>query len=233
MRSTQKKIVSFEVCLHKYTDFCARNRKAKIKVGLFFRNYQFCRILETLELLPNLVEALVFASEAPIRIEDIQQCLESYLHINVPRKTLQQTLENLRVKYTDDTYSFELVEIAHGYQFLTKPQYQDLLGTWLKQRSNSKLTKASLETLAVVAYQQPISKGDLERIRGVNCDYAIQKLLEKELIEIKGRSTEVGRPLLYGTSTKFMQHFGIQSMKDLPKLKEFKPEDNEIGDRID
>jgi segregation and condensation protein B len=83
--------------------------------------------------------------------------------------------------------------------------------------------------LSVIAYKQPISKSEMERIRGVNCDYAVRKLLDKELIKINGRSKDVGRPLLYGTSDKFMQHFGLNSIKDLPKLKEFKHEENQIG----
>jgi segregation and condensation protein B len=99
----------------------------------------------------------------------------------------------------------------------------------LKHKSNKKLSRSALETLAVIAYQQPVSKGEVEKIRGVNCDYAVQKLLEKELIQIKGRSKDPGRPLLYGTSDKFMEHFGLPALQDLPKLKEFLPEDNQIG----
>jgi segregation and condensation protein B len=183
------------------------------------------------EELPVLVEALVFASELPIRVEEIQQALDAHLYQAVPKKNILQALESLKTKYQSEGFSFELVAIAGGYQFLSKPIHAPLLGVWLRQRSHKKLTKAAMETLAVIAYQQPITKAELERVRGVNSDYAIQKLLEKELIEIRGRSTDIGRPLLYGTNPKFMQHFGIQSIKDLPKLKEFKPETNEIGDR--
>ena len=98
------------------------------------------------------------------------------------------------------------------------------------QKSKKKLSRSALETLAIIAYQQPVSKSEMERVRGVSCDYAVQKLLEKELIEIKGRSTDPGRPLLYGVSSKFMEHFGLASMKELPKLKEFKLPDNAIGE---
>jgi len=189
--------------------------------------------MEQLEKLPIWVEALIFASEVPLRLEDIQLSLESFLHFAVPRRHIQEAIASLKQKYATDNFSFELVEIANGFQFLTKAEHQDLLGTWLKQRSNRKLTKSTLETLALIAYQQPISKAELERIRGVNCDYAVQKLLEKELVELRGRSAEAGRALLYGTTAKFMQHFGINSIKDLPKLKEFKPEDNQIGEVLE
>ncbi len=103
----------------------------------------------------------------------------------------------------------------------------------VQQKSNKKLSKAALETLSVIAYKQPITKVEIESIRGVNCDYAVRKLLEKELVTIKGRSKDVGRPLIYGTSDKFMQHFGLNSLKDLPKLKEFKQEENQIGKPIE
>jgi segregation and condensation protein B len=186
--------------------------------------------MEQLEKLPIWVEALIFASETPLRIDDIQVCLESFLHFVVPHRHIQKAIISLKEKYATDDFSFELVEIANGFQFLTKSVFQNLLGTWLRQRSNRKLTKSTLETLALIAYQQPISKSELEHVRGVSCDYAVQKLLEKELIELRGRSEEAGRALLYGTTPKFMQHFGINSIKDLPKLKEFKTEDNQIGE---
>ena len=94
------------------------------------------------------------------------------------------------------------------------------------------MSQAALETLSIVAYKQPISKTEIEQIRGVSCDYAIQKLLEKELVAILGRSESPGRPLLYGTSERFMDYFGIKSLKDLPKLKDFKEVENEIGEQV-
>lgn len=94
------------------------------------------------------------------------------------------------------------------------------------------MSQVALETLSIIAYRQPVSKVDLESIRGVNCDYAIQKLLEKELVMISGRSDGPGRPLLYSTSEKFMDYFGLGSLKDLPKLKDFKQTDNIVGSEI-
>ena len=101
----------------------------------------------------------------------------------------------------------------------------------LKQQSQKRLSTAQLETLSIIAYKQPISKSEMEQIRGVNCDYSVHKLLEKELIIITGKSTGLGRPLLYGTSQKFMDYFGINDIKDLPQPKDFSQESNEIGDQ--
>ena len=113
---------------------------------------------------------------------------------------------------------------------MTKPIYHNSVGTYLRQTIRRRLSQAALETLSIVAYKQPVSKTELEQIRGVSCDYAIQKLLEKELVEIQGRSDAPGRPLVYGTSEKFMDYFGIKSLKDLPKPKDFKDVENAIGE---
>lgn len=147
----------------------------------------------------------------------------------IPEEDIAATLEKLEAKYESDDFPFRIYKSGGGYQFLTKPAYQASIGILLKQKSKKRLSVSALETLAIVAYKQPISKSGVEQIRGVNCDYTIHKLLEKELIEIKGKSEAVGRPILYGTSEKFMDYFGINSLKDLPLPKDFKVEDNEIG----
>ena len=112
---------------------------------------------------------------------------------------------------------------------MTKPAYQASIGILLKQQSKKRLSTSALETLSIIAYKQPVTKSEIEQIRGVNCDYTVQKLLEKELVEIKGKAESIGRPLLYGTSTRFMDYFGINSIKDLPTPKDFSPPENEIG----
>ncbi len=182
-----------------------------------------------MEQLDLYVEALIFAAEVPISNEEIRNCLESLFKTTFQKEAIDTIIFRLQHKYSSDAYSFEIVNIGNGYQFLTKSEFYDVVGMMLKQKSNKKLSRSALETLAVIAYQQPVSKGEVEKIRGVNCDYAVQKLLEKELVQIKGRSKEPGRPLLYGTSDKFMEHFGLSSLQDLPKLKELQPEENQIG----
>ena len=152
---------------------------------------------------------------------------------DVPEKDIVQSIDELSAKYEDDEYSFSLVKSGGGYQFLTKPAYQSSIGILLKQQSKRRLTTSALETLSIIAYKQPVTKGDLEAIRGVNCDYTVNKLLEKGLVEIKGKSDSIGRPILYGTSQRFMDYFGINELSELPTPKDFSQEANEIGDEKD
>ncbi len=134
------------------------------------------------------------------------------------------------IKYEDDKYPFQVYKTGGGYLFLTKPSYQASIGIYLKQKSKKRLSTSALETLSIIAYKQPITKTQVEQIRGVNCDYAVHKLLEKELIEIKGKSDSVGKPVLYGTTLKFMDYFGINSLSDLPTPKDFvQNTENQIG----
>jgi segregation and condensation protein B len=121
----------------------------------------------------------------------------------------------------------EICAVAGGYQFLTKPDYQQAVSLLLTQRARRKLSKSALETLALIAYKQPITKQKIEEIRGASADYAIQRLLENELIVIKGKDTTHGRPILYGTSNKFMRYFGIHTLADLPLPEELPPDEDE------
>lgn len=183
-----------------------------------------------MEFLKNHIEALVFCAANPLKVEEIQDCLNEMLQATIPLEDIIKALDALLEKYSSDQYVFYICNIAEGYQFLTKPTYQASVGILLKQKSKKRLSTAALETIAIIAYKQPVTKTEIEQIRGVSCDYAIQKLLEKELIEIKGKSESIGRPLLYGTSRKFMEYFGIAGLKDLPQLKDFATPENEIGE---
>lgn len=177
------------------------------------------------------IESLVFTTDQPISLKEIHACLEEVLETSFSQEEIVAALQTLQARYADDTYAFELQEIAEGYQFLTKPAYHNTVGTYLRQTTRKRLSRAALETLSIIAYRQPVTKTILEKIRGVSCDYSVQKLLEKELVEIVGRDEGPGRPLLYGTSGKFMDYFGLKSLADLPKPKEFKEADFEIGER--
>lgn len=143
---------------------------------------------------------------------------------------LEQALADLQNKYASEEFSFSLEQTGGGYQFLTKPAYQSSISILLKQQSSKRLSVAQMETLSIIAYKQPVTKSEVEQIRGVNCDYSIQKLLEKELVAIRGKADTVGKPLLYGTSRKFMDYFGINSLKELPHPKDFFPEENQVGE---
>lgn len=176
------------------------------------------------------IEALIFASPQPVPLTEIQSVLEEALQIPVPEADLLAVIDTIRAQFQQEMFAFELVEIAGGYQFLTKGAYHNTVAIHLRQTTKKRLSQAALETLALVAYKQPVSKSELEEIRGVSCDYAIQKLLEKELVSIAGRSEGPGRPLLYATSDKFMDYLGINSLTDLPKPKDFKEVENSIGE---
>lgn len=186
-----------------------------------------------MDFLQNHIEALIFCSQEPVKSEEIRQCLSEMFEADVPEADVLAALEALLLKYEADTSPFQVYKIGGGYQFLTKPAYQSSLSIFLKQKSKKRLSTSALETIAIIAYKQPITKTQIEQIRGVNCDYAIQKLLEKELVEIRGKSDGVGRPVLYGTSDKFMEYFGINDLKDLPNPKDFAKEENTIGEEND
>ena len=152
---------------------------------------------------------------------------------DVPMEDIATCLKEIEEQFEKEDFAFQIYKIGGGYQFLTKPSYQASIGILLKQQSKRRLSNSSLETLSIIAYKQPVTKGEIEQIRGVNCDYAVQKLLEKELVEIKGKSDSIGRPILYGTSDKFMDYFGINDLADLPTLKDFATTENEIGEEQD
>ena len=182
-----------------------------------------------MESLSLYIESLIFASEKSISISTLKQTLNTHFDNKFKEEEIVEAIEELKVKFNDPQHSFEIVEIADGYQFMTKGAYYPLLSQHLRIESKRKLSKSALETLAIISYKQPTAKSSIEGIRGVNCDYAVQKLLEKELIEIAGRDEGPGRPLLYGTTTKFLNHFGLKNLKELPKLKEFDLEENTVG----
>ena len=157
--------------------------------------------------------------------------MEETFETKFKKPALEKAIEELKVKYQATQFSFEFLEIAGGFQFLTKPAFHNSVSTLLRQNNKRRLSRAALETLSIIAYKQPVPKSEMEKIRGVSCDYSVQKLLEKELIAIVGRSDAPGRPLLYGTSEKFMDYFGLKSLADMPKPKDFKEPDNEIGEQ--
>jgi len=130
-------------------------------------------------------------------------------------------IEGIKEKYDSEFYAFELKAIGGGWQFLTKPTFHKTVAQLNGDKFLKRLSTAALETLAIIAYKQPVTKSEMEAIRGVNCDYAVQKLLEKDLVIIAGRREEsVGQPLIYQTSKSFMDYFGINSADDLPKINE-------------
>lgn len=179
------------------------------------------------------IEALIFCAAEPLSVSEISKCLTEMFAAEVALDHIDAAIYELRNKYNQDDFSFALEHLGGGYQFLTKPAYQSSISILLRQQSQKRLSTAQLETLSIIAYKQPITKGEIEQIRGVNSDYSVQKLLEKELVEIKGKSEGVGKPLIYGTSEKFMEYFGVNSIQDLPQPKDFSQPENQIGDERD
>ncbi len=177
------------------------------------------------------IEALIFASENSIRLEEIVYCLQLSFEQDFTEAEVKGHINAIHQKYQQPNLAIELVNINSGYQFLTKTQYHAVIKQLQIQRSKKRLSQAAIETLAIIAYRQPVTKLDIEQIRGVNCDYTIQKLLEKELIVMNGKAETVGRPIIYATSPFFMDYFGINSMDELPQLKELIPADSAIGDQ--
>ncbi len=176
------------------------------------------------------IESIIFAAEHPVQLSEIEECLDACFEVPVAAEDVQKAIADIKEKFQADQHSFELSMIAGGYTFMTKGAYHNVVGQYLKLHTRKMLSKAALETLAIIAYKQPVTKVEVESIRGVNCDYTIQKLLDKELISIKGRSEGPGRPLLYQTSERFMDYFGLKDISELPKLKDFDKPENEIGD---
>lgn len=176
------------------------------------------------------IEALIYASELGIGTAEIRQVLSASSDTEIAEQTVIDALDAIKDRYLQDDRVLELRSINNGYQFLTKPVYYDTINQLQAHRSKKKLSPAALETLAIIAYRQPITKLEIEQIRGVNCDYSVHRLLEKELIKIAGKADALGKPILYATSDLFMDHFGITTTADLPKLKDIVQEDNAIGE---
>lgn len=176
----------------------------------------------------NAIEAIIFVSETPVREEDLVRIFsqEELADWQAGQEQIHEALKQLIIRYSENEYAFELREIAGGYQFLTRKEFGPLIRALLTEKDKKRLSRSALETLSIIAYRQPISKSEVEYIRGVNCDYATQKLLDKQLIETAGRSDAPGKPLLYKTSAYFMEYFGINTLNDLPKLQEI-PADEE------
>lgn len=179
--------------------------------------------LDISNIIPH-IEALIFASEKPLSTLELVELVNNALGFIEDRASLDQVesaMEAIREKYKSEFYPFEVAVSGGGWQFLTKPEYHKTVAQLNGEKFLKRLSTAALETLSIIAYKQPVTKGEIESIRGVNSDYAVQKLLEKELIVITGRRENApGQPLIYATSKSFMDYFGINSVDDLPKLKD-------------
>jgi segregation and condensation protein B len=190
--------------------------------------------LEISTIIPH-IEVLIFASDKPLTSLDIIELINNsfgFLEERIMPDQVDSALQGIKEKYDSEFYPFEVKESGGGWQFLTKKDYHKTIAQLNGDKFLKRLSNAALETLAIIAYKQPITKGEIEAIRGVNSDYSIQKLLEKELILISGRNEHApGKPLVYATSKNFMDYFGINSASDLPKIREVLAEQMVEGTR--
>ncbi len=167
----------------------------------------------------SVVEAVLFASDEPLTAERLANIAESRV------KQIRQHVKSLNEKYQANKNAFRIEQVAGGYQMMTLSPYKHWLKKLLRARSDSKLSPAALETLAIIAYKQPVIRADIEAIRGVAVGEIIRGLMYKGLVKIVGRAEVLGRPMLYGTTKKFLEIFGLNTLKDLPKVEELKKPD--------
>lgn len=177
--------------------------------------------------LSQVVEALLLLTEEPVTLEEFEQWMRMppLSHLAAGEVDVSALLQDLARDYDARLSPLELKRVAGGWQFFSRPAYAPFLQLFLSQKEQRRLSKSALETLAIVAYRQPITRAELEHIRGVNSDYALQKLLEKELVEPAGRAELPGKPLIYRTTRAFLNYFGLNDLNDLPKLKELNHEE--------
>ncbi|MBI5020786.1 MAG: SMC-Scp complex subunit ScpB [Ignavibacteriales bacterium] len=172
----------------------------------------------------QIIEAVIFGSDEPLTIRQIQdifwQADNNGPRFRVKEEEILNTIRELNAEYVQTNRPFRIIQVAGGFQYATMPEFAEWLGRMIKEKSRRKLTQATIETLSVIAYKQPVTKPEIEAIRGVNADYAIQKLMERGLVTIVGRAATPGRPLLYGTTQDFLKHFGINDLSELPKPRE-------------
>jgi segregation and condensation protein B len=174
------------------------------------------------ETLRKIVEVLIFSSDRPLSLKQLKDIIneeKAETGLTADIREIEKAVNAIEEKYSGDDYSFRLVRVAGAYRFATRRNYSPWLAKLTKEKLKRKLSQSALETLAIIAYRQPITKSEIEAIRGVNVDYIIGSLLEKDLVAIRGRAEVIGRPMLYGTTDTLLEYFGINSLEDLPPLK--------------
>jgi segregation and condensation protein B len=167
-----------------------------------------------------LIEALIFSSDEPLSSSEIIKAIKGLdgEDISITPEDIEKCVDELNLKYNESAYN--IIKVANGFLFATKQENAKYIGYLSSEKSKRRLSQAALETLAIIAYKQPVTKPELESIRGVNSDYILSSLLEKNLITITGRAETPGRPLLYSTTNEFLKYFGLNKLTDLPKPRE-------------
>lgn len=172
------------------------------------------------EKIRSAIESLIFTSDKPIFIDDIKKLFD-----NLEASKVRELVESLQKELLGRSSGLRIIEIAGGFQMVTSPDNAEIIKSFYKIKHTEKLSGPSLETLSIIAYKQPVTRIDIEAIRGVNVDGVIKSLLEKNLIRIVGRKEVIGRPFVYGTTRLFLDYFGLKSLAELPKIEEFAQQD--------
>lgn len=186
-----------------------------------------------MELLESIIQSIIFTAPEPISAEEINDVLNSREKQIV---NLEQTLEfiqSIKKRFEEPIFGFELIETALGFSFASKKQNYPYIAKYIESHQTKKLSKSALETVSIIAFNPHSTKLDIEQIRGVSADYAIDKLLEKELIQISGKRETAGNPITYSITNKFLDYFGIKSLDELPSFQSLVKEVNEIGEEKD
>ncbi|MFH1191755.1 MAG: SMC-Scp complex subunit ScpB [Candidatus Omnitrophota bacterium] len=180
--------------------------------------------------LKSALEALIFASEKPITIEQIKKVLGDLDTVGI-----NKIIAELKIEYEAQNRGMRIIEIAGGFQMITNSNFAPFLKKLFRNRYSEKLSKPALESLAIIAYKQPLTKAQIESLRNVNVDGVMKSLLDKNLIRICGRKKIPGRPFVFGTTREFLEHFGLKSLQDLPKMEDFTvlAQQQETGDSIE
>lgn len=173
------------------------------------------------------IESLIFISDKPLFIDDIKKVFE-----NLEASKIRELIESLKKEREESGNGIRIIEIAGGFQMVTAPENATHIKNFYKIKHTEKLSGPSLETVAIIAYKQPVTRVDIEAIRGVNVDGVVKNLLDKNLIRIVGRKEVIGRPFVYGTTRQFLDYFGLKSLEELPKIEEFAQQDLMISAKL-
>ena len=174
--------------------------------------------------LKKIIEAIIFISEKPVKLKQLTDLCRG-----VENSEIKKALQELKSEYNAESHGIQMVEVAGGYQFCTNPDCANHIKKLYKVRRVWRLSGPSLETMAIIAYKQPITRSEIEFIRGVNVDGVVKTLTERGLIKDKGRKDVPGKPIIYGTTEEFLQYFGLNSLNDLPSIEEFEAKALEAG----
>jgi segregation and condensation protein B len=176
--------------------------------------------------LRKVLEALLFVSDQPLSLETVKAVIDE----NVSDEDIRKAVEEISQEYIQRDSPMEVRFIAGGWQFSTKKEFGAWIKRLYKEKTTLKLSNSALETLSIIAYKQPITRSDIEQIRGVETTGVLETLLERKLVRIAGRKETIGRPLLYGTTQEFLKHFGLSHLSELPSLEEITPQEEVVAD---